>query len=61
MAFGDVQVGELLFAINPRSKNMTARAKRVVWTVPGAASDRHGTASEEQNSARRLSYREIDR
>ncbi len=28
------------FGFNPRSKNMTARDERVVWTVPGAASDR---------------------
>ena len=26
---------------------MTARAKRVVWTVPGAASDRPGSATEQ--------------
>jgi len=46
MAFGDVQVGELLFATNPRSEQMTARARRVVWTVPGAASDPPDTLEE---------------
>jgi len=32
-------------ALSPKSMNMTARAKRVVWTVPGAASDPPGNAA----------------
>jgi hypothetical protein len=39
-----VEVVERGFAFNPKSMRKTARAKRVVWTVPGAAADPLGSA-----------------
>ncbi len=41
-----VEVVERGFAFNPKSMRKTARAKRVVWTVPGAAADPPGSAAE---------------
>jgi hypothetical protein len=38
---------------------MTARNERVVWTVPGAASDRLGNASVQVSRPARLSKLEI--